>query len=332
MRFAQPDFFIFSLIALALIIFYLWAFKRRKIVREKFAQKKLLRELLTQTNIKRQKMKAILLIVGISFCFLALMRPQRGFKWQENKRRGLDIIIALDTSKSMLATDIKPSRLGRAKLAIGDFTQGLKGDRVGLIAFAGSAFLECPLTVDYGGFLLSLENIDVNTIPKGGTSISSAIKEAIRSYPAGEGKYKALIIVTDGEDHQGDPLRLAEEAKKSGIIISCIGIGSKEGELIFVGQEDGRKEFLKDSAGNAVKSHLNEEILQKIALATGGTYIRSTNTDFGLDLLYKEKLSKMEKREFEGKMSRLYEERFQIPLSIGFLLILIEMLTSDRRN
>jgi len=332
MRFGQPYFTQFILLILGVILFYIWAFRMRKKTWDKFAQRNLLQELLTQVIPGRQRLKAILLILGLFFCFFALMRPQWGFVWQEVKRKGLDIIIALDTSKSMLASDIKPSRLERAKLAIADFTQNLKADRIGLIAFSGSAFLECPLTIDSGGFLLSLGDISVNTIPKGGTSISSAIKEAIRSYPAAEAKSKVLIIITDGEDHQGDPLRLAEEAKKAGIMICCIGIGTKEGELVFVEQEPGRKEFLKDDAGNAVKSRLNEEVLQKIALASAGTYIRSTNTDFGLERLYKEKLSKMEKRESETKMSKLYKERFQIPLFIGFIFILLETIISDRKN
>ncbi len=349
MRFAQPYFILFIFIAIGLVMFYVWAFRARKKTRSKFAQESGLVELLTQVNLKRQRLKAILLILGLLFCFFALMRPQWGFKWQKIKRKGLDIIIALDTSKSMLANDVLPNRLERAKLAISDWTRNFKGDRIGLIAFAGSAFLECPLTIDYGGFLLSLENIDVATIPRGGTSISSAIKEAMRDYPAVgraqmgsgtssdisssvAGKYKALIIITDGEDHEGGSLRLAEEAKKAGIIIYCIGIGTREGELVFVEQEPGRKEFLKDSEGNAVKSRLNEDILQKIALASGGAYIRSTNTDFGLELLYKENLSKMEKRELEGKMNKLYDEKFQIPLAIGLFLILLEIIMSDRKK
>ena len=332
MQFAQPYSMLFIFVTLGLILFHIWAFRIRKKIWDKFAQKGLLVELLAQVDPGRQRLKAIILILGLFFCFFALLRPQWGFKWQEIKRKGLDIIIALDTSKSMLTNDIKPSRLERAKLAIGDFTQNLKGDRVGLIAFAGSAFLECPLTIDYGGFLLALEDVNINTIPRGGTSISSAIKEAIRSYPTREGKFKVLIIITDGEDHEGDPLRLAQEAKKEGIIICCIGIGTKEGELVFVEGDNGSKEFLKDSQGNAVKSSLNEEILQKISLATGGIYIRSTNTDFGLDLLYQERLSKMEKREFEAKMNKLYQERFQMPLAIGLILVLLETLISDRKN
>ena len=332
MRFAQPNFILFFFLAAALVVFYLWANAQRRITREKFAQSGLLPELLAQADPARQELKVYFLIVGVIFCLLALMRPQWGFKWQEVKNRGLDIIIALDTSKSMLAADIKPSRLERAKLAIGDFVQEIKGDRIALIAFSGSAFLECPLTIDYGGFLLSLESLDADTIPLGGTAISSAIREAMRGYPAGGTKDKVLIIITDGEDHEGDPLKLAEEAKKQGIIVYCIGIGTKEGELIFAEGENGVKEFLKDNQGNAVKSRLNEETLQSIALATGGTYVRATNSEFGLNFLYKEKLSKFQKREFQARLSKLSVERFQIFLLAGLLLILLELVTSETRK
>ena len=248
------------------------------------------------------------------------------------KRKGLDILIALDTSKSMLAQDLKPSRIERSKLAIRDFVKYLKGDRIGLIAFSGSAFLQCPLTVDYGGFLLSLEDIDTEIIPKGGTNLSSAITEAVRSYSGAQKKYKVLVIITDGEDHKGNALSAAEEAKKEGIAVFCVGIGSREGELIPLKAEDGQARFLKDRQGNVVKSRLDESILQKIALATGGSYVRSTGAEFGLELLYRERLSKLEKRELEGKLAKHYEERFQIPLALAFLLLLVELLISERKK
>ncbi|MFA6385025.1 MAG: VWA domain-containing protein, partial [Candidatus Omnitrophota bacterium] len=199
------------------------------------------------------------------------------------------------------------------------------------VAFAGSAFLECPLTVDYNGFLLALEDISVDTIPKGGTSISSAIHEAIRSYSGGVKKYKTLVIITDGEDHEGDALNAAEDAKKEGVVIYCIGIGTREGDLVFVDNEEGKKEYLKDSGGSAVKSRLNEDILQKICLITGGTYVRATSAEFGLELLYNEKLSKLEKTGIESKMSKFYTERFQLPLTIGLLLLLLEICVSGRK-
>lgn len=332
MRFANENYIYLILIGIGLIAFLFWAARARDKARARFAQQDLLKELLSQVDPRLQKLKVVVLAVGALLCILALSRPQWGFVWQEVKRKGLDIIVAVDTSKSMLATDVKPSRLARSKLALRDLTARLKGDRIGLIAFSGSAFLECPLTVDYSGFLLSLDDLGADTIPKGGTSISSAIHEAVKSYSGGVNKYKILILITDGEDHEGDPLKAAQEAKKEGLIIYCIGIGTQEGELIFVENEAGKKEYLKDSKGNAVKSRLNEDTLQKICQATGGTYIRSTSTEFGLELLYDQKLSGMEKRELESKMNKLYSERFQIPLFIGLMLVLLELFITDSRE
>ena len=241
-------------------------------------------------------------------------------------------MIAVDTSNSMLAEDVSPNRLERAKLAIKDFVGYLQGDRIGLIAFAGEAFLQCPLTVDYGGFLLAVDSLKPGIIPRGGTSISKAIKEAINSYQSGMKKHKALILITDGEDHEGDAEKAAREAEKEGIKIYCIGIGTPDGELISVTDEKGNKTFLKDNQGNVIKTRLDESTLQKIALATGGIYVRSGATAFGLDMIYKEKISKMEKREFESKLARQFVDRFQIFLLPAFILLLAEILISERRK
>ncbi|MCU0651210.1 MAG: VWA domain-containing protein, partial [Candidatus Omnitrophica bacterium] len=223
MRFANENYIYLILIAIGLIAFLFWAARARDKARARFAQQDLLKELLSQVDPRLLRLKVIVLAAGVLLCLIALARPQLGFRWQEVKRKGLDIIVAVDTSRSMLATDVRPNRLSRSKLALRDLTSRLKGDRIGLIAFSGSAFLECPLTVDYSGFLLSLDDLSADTIPKGGTSISSAIQEAVKSYSGGVKKYKVLIIITDGEDHEGDPLKAAEEAKKEGIIIYCIG-------------------------------------------------------------------------------------------------------------
>lgn len=332
MRFAHWNFIFGFFFVPALLFFYIWAFRLRRMTEEKFAQKELLKELLSKVNLFNQRLKAILLLFGFSLSFFALMRPQWGFHWQEIKRKGLDILIAMDTSKSMLAEDIKPNRLERSKLAVRDLVKNLKGDRIGLIAFSGSAFLQCPLTVDYNGFLISLDALDVDSIPKGGTIISEAVKEAIRSYEGGLKKYKALVVITDGEDHGGDISGVIEEAKKEGIIIFSIGIGTKEGDLIPIRQDDGRKVFLKDKNGNVIKSRLDEAALQKMALTTGGSYIRAAPTEFGLNLIYREKLSKMEKRELQAKMSKHYEERFQFPLTIALLLFLLEPLVNSSKK
>jgi len=332
MRFAAiTSAYLFWLI-IALIGFLFWANSRKIKAFETFADKNLLATLLASFDIRKYRLKEALIIVALFFTVFALMRPQWGFKWQEIKRKGLDILVAVDVSKSMLAEDIKPSRLERTKLALADFVKHLKGDRVGLIAFAGSAFVQCPLTVDYSGFLLSAESLDINTIPKGGTSISSAIREAIKSYEGGLKKYKVLIIITDGEDHEGDPVKAAELAQKEGIKIFCIGIGTNEGELIPVADESGNKGYLKDRSGAVVKSRLDETTLQKIALTTGGSYVRASSRECRIDLIYKEKLSEMEKRELESKMAKQYEERFQIPLALAFLLLAAEFIISDRRR
>ncbi|MDD5771347.1 MAG: VWA domain-containing protein [Candidatus Omnitrophica bacterium] len=331
MRFAAANFAFAFIIIAVLILFYFWAAKLRKAALEKFCQRELLSELLSGMDYKRRILKDVLMVLAVALMLFALMRPQWGFHWEEVKRKGVDILIALDTSKSMLAEDVKPSRFERSKLAIRDLVRNLKGDRIGLIAFSGSAFLQCPLTLDYGGFLLSLDNTGIDTIPKGGTSITSAIREAIRSYKGAQKKYKALVIITDGEDHEGDPLQAAEEAKKEGIRIFCIGIGTREGELIPVTDESGQKAFLKDTRGNVVKSRLDETVLQKIAINTGGVYVRATNAQFGLDLIYREKISRMEKRELEAKMNKHYEERFQIFLWFALVALIGGYFISDKR-
>ncbi|MDD2703415.1 MAG: VWA domain-containing protein [Candidatus Omnitrophica bacterium] len=332
MRFAAVNFIFAFFVIPALVLFYLWAARSRKSALEKFAQKELLGDLLSAVDSRKRFLKTAVTVLSVFFGLFALMRPQWGFHWEEVKRKGVDIVIALDTSKSMLAEDVKPNRLQRSKLAIRDLVRNLKGDRIGLIAFSGSAFLQCPLTVDYGGFLLSLDDTGINTIPKGGTSITSAIKEALRSYEGGRKKYKVLILITDGEDHEGAPLQAAEEAKKEGISIFCIGIGTEEGELIPVVDESGQKVFLKDGQGAVVKSRLDENSLQKIALETGGVYVRASNAEFGLDLIYRERISRMEKRDLQAKMNKQYEERFRVFLWPALLLLVIEPFINDKKG
>jgi len=315
-----------------LVLFYLWAYKKRTGEMEAFASSDLLVHLTPSLDRKRQNIKALLVLLSVFAVTLSLMRPQWGFEWKEVKRSGLDILIAIDTSRSMLAEDVKPNRLERSKLAVKDLIQKLQGDRIGLIAFAGSAFLQCPLTVDYNGFMLSLDDLNVNTLPKGGTYLSNAIKTALESYEGGKKKYMALVIITDGEDHEGNAAEWAEKAKEQGIKIFTIGIGTREGELIPVTDEAGNRMFLKDRSGNVIKTRLDEQSLQDIALTTGGSYVKATATEFGLDLIYEEKLSKMEKREVENKMIRKYYERYQFPLAIALLLLCIEPFIRERKD
>jgi Ca-activated chloride channel family protein len=326
MRFADPQFLLLfwlvALTALALV----WLERRRKKAMTRFAESVVLDEITRQVNWNGYRWKAMLFIAALALSVVALARPQWGFEWQEVKRKGLDILIALDVSKSMLTQDVKPSRLERTKLALKDFLKKLNGDRIGLVAFSGKAFLACPLTVDYNGFMLSLEDLDVRSVPRGGTNIAEAIREAIKEYDQTPSQYKAVIVLTDGENLEGVPLAAAKAAKEKGIKIYTIGIGTKEGDLIRVPDVFGDNAFLKDGNGNFVKSRLNEKLLQEIALTTGGAYIRAGGAQFGLDLLYDRELSKMEKREFDSKMERRYFDRFQIPLFIVLLLLIGESL------
>jgi Ca-activated chloride channel family protein len=316
----------------ALVLFYVWAKRSKKRAVERFAGNSLLPEIMKSYNPRRQSAKNWMLVFAVFFLVLALIRPQWGFRWREVKKRGLDIIIALDTSKSMLAEDVLPNRLERSKLAIKDLVRKLKGDRIGLVAFSGTAFLQCPLTIDYNGFLLALDDVTVDAVPVGGTSLAGAIYAAIKGFEGGIKKENVLIIITDGEDLEGGVARAIEKAKAANVKIFCMGIGTAEGELIPVMTESGEKVFLKDVQGNIVKTRLDEDLLEKIALDTGGAYVFSTGAQFGLDLIYDKELSKFEKEEFKSKMEKKYNERFQLPLALALILLFIEPLIGDRRR
>jgi Ca-activated chloride channel family protein len=321
---------IWLIVAVGIFLFYRLAFKNK--LRQQFIAAQLWPQILPEFARQREKGKAALMILVFVFAVFALLRPQWGFDWQEIKREGVNILVAMDTSRSMLTQDVKPNRLERSKLAIRDLLKKLRGDRIGLIAFAGGSFMVCPLTTDYNGFLLTLEQVDTDTIPQGGTSISQAIEEALRSYKDIAGKHKALVIITDGEDLQGNVLELAKKARQDHIKIFCVGIGTKEGELVRVKNLSGQSEFLKDKDGHFVKSRLNEKILQDIALTTGGAYVRSSGAEFGLDVIYDQYLSKFEKAEFKSKMEKRYHERFQYPLCLAFLLLCWETALTTRKT
>ncbi|MDD5423440.1 MAG: VWA domain-containing protein [Candidatus Omnitrophota bacterium] len=333
MNYANPDYFniIYSLTAL-LVLFYIWTFRRRQARIRKFADKTLLSSIAPTVSMRRKLIKMALITIAVSLSFIALARPQWGFEWEETKRMGLDILVAIDVSNSMLATDVKPNRLERSKFAVKDMIKKLNGDRIGLIAFAGASFLQCPLTIDYNGFVLALDDLNTETIPRGGTSIASAIKEAMRILSGQEKKYKVLVIITDGEDLEGDALSAAKEAAEAGIRIYCIGVGTAEGELIPTIGERGDREYLVDSKGNIVKTKLNEDVLKQIAIATDGNYVRATQAEFGLVLLYDKSISKLEKRDIEAKMRKRYREKFQYFLAFAILLLFIEPLISERRR
>lgn len=245
------------------------------------------------------------------------------------KQRGLDIVVAIDTSKSMLAEDIAPNRLARAKLAALDLMQQAKSDRLGLVAFAGNAFMQCPLTIDDVAFQECVEALDVNTIPQGGTAIAEAIETASKALKYEADNYKVLVIFTDGEDHDPRAVETATQAAKVGMKIFTIGVATAEGELLRVKEADGRTDYVHDEAGNVVKSRLNEPLLQEIGAAGNGFYLplRGAKT---VEILYERGLASLPKTEGQAKLVKRWHERFPWPLAAAVLLLIAEMLFPER--
>ncbi|MFI5365519.1 MAG: VWA domain-containing protein [Candidatus Binatia bacterium] len=311
--------------------FFVWAFRLRKRTLERFAEARLLPALAPDLDERRQRGRAAMLLAALALFVVALAGPKWGFHWEEVHREGVDLIVALDTSRSMLAEDVKPNRLERAKLAVQDLVKQLHGDRIGLIAFAGSAFVQCPLTLDYEAFAESLQAVNVGIIPKGGTALAEAISAGVEAFEGHQGKHEALILITDGEDHEGQIDDATKQAADLGIKIYTIGIGTPDGDLIPI-TVDGQQTFLKDRHGQVVKSRLDDETLKKMATDTGGAYVHATGPDLGLDMVYSDYIGKMEKRELKSTMERRFEDRFQIPLLLAAALLALEPLVGERRR
>jgi Ca-activated chloride channel family protein len=314
-----------------LALFFRAAFRWRRAALERFAEARLLQAVAPDRDERRLRARAAMIVAAFALIAVAVAGPKWGFRWEEIRREGIDILIALDTSRSMLTPDVKPNRIERAKLAILDLVGQLQGDRVGLIAFAGSAFVQCPLTLDYAAFSESLRAIDVGIIPKGGTALAEAVKAGVEAFEGRQGKHAALVLMTDGEDHEGGVDEAAKVALDAGIKVYTVGIGTPGGELITV-EENGQTSYLKDRRGQVVKSRLDEETLRKIATTTGGAYLYAQGPDLGLDKLYQDHISTMEKRELKTAMERRYEERFQWPLLLAFVLLALEPLVGERRG
>ena len=332
MQFGNPTNFWWLAVLPVLIVFLVWAYRARRRALERFASPPLSDKLAASVSRPARRWKAVLLVAGILFGALALAQPRWGFEWREVKRKGVDVFVLLDVSKSMLTEDVRPNRLTQAKYACEDLLAKLQGDRVGLIAFAGTAFVQCPLTVDYEAFRLTLKDASPGIIPRGGTAIGPAIRTALKAFEAGEGRDRAIVLITDGEQTESDALAAAEEAAKAGVHIYAIGVGTADGELIPVREDGKAMEFLKDQEGKVVKSRLDEATLKQLALKTQGIYVRSAAGDFGMDTIYEKGIGQLQRQEAEAKLQKRYFERFQWPLGIGFALLMLEAFVSDRRK
>jgi len=330
MKFESLEYLYLVWILPAMLLLAVYSFRKKDQLLATFVDRQLWDRLMPGVNRRRQVLKFVLLLAGVSLLLTAFLRPRWGFHWEEIQRRGVDIIVAVDVSESMLAEDIKPNRLERAKREITDLVSLLEGDRIGLIAFSGSSFLECPLTLDHSAFKMFLDYLDTDLIPVPGTDVGSAVQTAIESFVPGRRASRALILITDGEDHPKEAEKIAEEAKKKGIRIFTVGVGSEQGAPIPL--QDGPGGFKKDRKGQVIMTRLDEVTLQKIALVTGGNYVRSVTGDMDLKKIYEEIREKMEEGELQSTKRRRWEERFQWFLFGSILLCTLEALLPERRR
>ena len=321
-----------ALVVPMLGLFFGWAWRRRSERVAQFIHANLVEQLTLGLSVIRRKAKLILLLVVVLLLFLALARPKGGYELQKTETRTLDILVAVDTSRSMLATDQSPNRLERAKLAVLDLMRLAKRDRLGLIAFSGTAFLQCPLTIDRNAFIQNVNSLSTDIIPQGGTAISEAITEALRTFKKEEDNHKVLVLMTDGEDHEAGVTEAAEKANNIGMKIFTIGLGSPEGELIQLpNPQTGRLEFLKDESGNVVKSRLNETLLRKLSTDTGAFYLPLQGADT-MERLYEAGLAGLTPNRVENQMTKRYIERYQWLLGLAIFLLLGEMLLGEGRR
>ncbi len=332
MRWGEPA-WLHALWALPVLVLFFWQTARRgDRALERFVSAGLLGRLAPGRSLRRRVMKRILLLLALGVAVVALARPKWGSELVMTEREGIDIVMVLDTSLSMLAEDIRPNRLERAKQEIKGLLEKLRGDRVGIVPFAGSAFVLCPLTLDYGSAAMFLDAVGAGMIPKPGTNVEAAIDKAVEIFDPREKKHKVIILVTDGEEQVGDPARAAERAKEEGVVVHAIGIGSREGEPIPVRDARGDLEgFKKDEKGEIVLSRLNDAVLQQTAYLTGGSYYPATARGLELEAIY-EKIAGMEGKEQEGDLVRHYPERFQGFLLLGILLLAGEAMMGDRKR
>ena len=306
-----------------------YGFRQRDALLGRFAASRLLEQLTEQASVTRTWIKAGCILLAVLAIGIALARPQLGVEWSERKARGLDIVFILDSSKSMLATDLRPTRLDRAKLAIIDLVERLEGDRIGLIAFAGQAFLQTPPTLDYSAFHESLNAIDPNIMTSGGSDLGNAINEATEAFPS-ENNVKVVVLLTDGEDLSGNAATAAVTAREDGIQVFAIGIGTPEGEYLRIRNEQGIEEFVRDSSGQPVLSKLDEGTLQAIAQGTGGSYSRLSSDS--LDQLYNSVIARLPREERESELQEIGIERFQWALASALVFLVFDILIRRRRS
>tara|TARA_B100001250_G_scaffold72489_1_gene58955 strand:+ start:3816 stop:4847 length:1032 start_codon:yes stop_codon:yes gene_type:complete len=332
LRYDNIDFLYFlALIPLIAIGLYFYNRWQKKSI-EKFGDENLVTELMQNHSKARKNIKNTLFIFSIAFLIIGISNPQIGTKMEEVKREGVDLMIAIDLSHSMMAQDIKPNRLERAKQAISRLIDKLEGDRIGLVVFAGEAYVQLPITTDYSAAKLFLSTVNTSIIPTQGTKIGNAIDLCIKSFDQENNQNKAIIIITDGENHDEEAISSAKIAQEQNIYIHTLGMGlTKGGPIPIYNKYGSTSEFRKDREGNIIITKLNEKILKEIAQTGMGTYIRANNSKSGLSVLFDE-INKMEKKEIGTMIFTNYKDRFQIFIGISLILLILNLIILQRKN
>ncbi|MDI9545820.1 MAG: VWA domain-containing protein [Bacteroidales bacterium] len=326
-RFSDPNYF--YLLILPLLLFGLFLLMNRKSFKQlrKYGNPQLLKPLMPEVSTARRWLHVLLQLTAILVTVFILAGPQFGSKLEKQKRQGAEVIVALDVSNSMMAEDLVPNRLEKSKQTLSRLIDQLANDRIGLIVFAGEAYTQLPITADYISAKMFLNTISTEMVPIQGTAIGAAIQLALRSFGLAQEAERAIVVITDGENHEDDAVLQAQEAQKQGIKVHVVGMGSLKGAPIPRGLND----FHKDKDGNIVITKLNEEMCQQIAMAGGGVYVRADNTNTALRVLSKE-LDSMKKSDIETTVYAEYDEQFQALAWIVLLLLFVDMFILDKKN
>ncbi|MFA6455749.1 MAG: VWA domain-containing protein [Bacteroidota bacterium] len=331
-RFAHPDYLYLLTLIPVLLVLFAYARMQSSKARKQFAVTELFIRLTEQHSIRKGAVKSTLILFAFAFLVVALANPQVGTRMEEVKQEGVDLFVALDVSKSMLAEDIKPNRLEKAKYELRNLIERLAGDKIGVIVFSGEAYTQFPLTVDYSAASLLLDVVDVESVPNPGTAIGSAIAQSMKSFNFEEPSTKVLVIMTDGENNAGDAIEQAKIAAEKGVRIYTVGLGSSSGAPIPIYNGTGQQvDFKRDRSGNVVLTKLDEVSLQEIASIGKGHYYRATNSQDELDAIYKD-INTLEKREFGVKQFTEFDDKFQYFLFMAFVLLFIEAILSDKKT
>ncbi len=330
-KFAHPEYlqYLFALPLVALVLWTAWYLKRRSI--RKYGERSTVLRMVPARSRVKFWLRGSILLLAFAALIVAYANPKVGTKFEEVTRSGIDLIVAVDVSSSMRAEDIQPNRISAAKKELQNLINNLKGDRIGIIVFSGEAYTQLPLTSDYNAALMLTDVITTGIAPRPGTAIGSAIDLARKSFEKEEGKYKAMVIITDGENHEDDPVSAAKEAADEGIVIHTIGMGSLEGAPIPVAENDRRQGFKRGPGGEMVLSRLDAETLREIARVTGGSFTQALSGRDNLATVF-EQIESMEKKEFGTKQFTDFEDRFQYLLLLAIVLLIAEVLISETRN